>query len=297
VRTEDNQPTERGGEEMRRVYMRRRAVLAAAVGAMALGIVVGVAGPGGSSGEDLPVAAEIAELAPEAMQRGDAETISQVLGHASYVVKGRPGRRRVALTFDDGPGPDTNRILAILSRHDTKATFFNLGEGIAKYPELARKTLREGHVVGGHTSAHARMGALSRRDQGEQLRLQDAAFAAAGLPAPRLFRPPYGSFDSTTRSLLAERGSLMVLWSVDTADFGSPGPDVIVHRALDDAEPGAIILLHDGPDSRPHTVAALPRILRGLRARNLESVTIPELLRSNPPSPHQPSPKPLDGPG
>lgn len=129
------------------------------------------------------------------------------------------------------------------------------------------------------------------------LRLQDAAFANTGLPPPRLFRPPYGSFDPMTLSLLAKRRSLMVLWSVDTGDFARPGADAIVSRALDDAEPGAIILLHDGPGARPQTVAALPRILAGLEARGLEPVTVPQLLRTNPPPRRQPPPAPLEGPG
>jgi peptidoglycan-N-acetylglucosamine deacetylase len=297
VRVDENHPKKRGREEMRRVHMRRRAVFVAAVGVIVLGIIAGATVPGGSDGDGVSVAAEIVEPDPQAAQRRDVEAIDGVLGYARYIVKGRPGERRVALTFDDGPGPDTPRILAILDRHDVKATFFSLGEEIAKRPEVARRALSAGHVIAGHTGAHARMSTLSEHDQREQLRLQDAAFAAAGLPAPRLFRPPYGTFDPTTRSLLAERGSLMVLWSVDTADFGSPGAKTIVRRALNDAEPGAIILMHDGPGSRPQTVAALPRILRGLRARKLEPVTVPELLRTNPPPRAQPAPAPLDGPG
>jgi peptidoglycan-N-acetylglucosamine deacetylase len=297
VRTEENHREQRMREEMRRVYLRRRAVFVAAVAGVVLAIVLGVTRPGGGSGEGISVAAETLEPSLEAVQRRDARAIDDVLAHTSYVTKGRPGSRRVALTFDDGPGPDTGRILAILEQHGATATFFSLGIEIAKRPEMARRMARAGHAIGGHTSAHARMGALSESDQRTQLRLQDTAFVAAGIPAPRLFRPPYGSFNAKTLSLLAERDTLMVLWSVDTADFGSPGPDTIARRALTDAEPGAVILLHDGPGSRPQTVAALPRILRGLRARDLEPATIPELLRSNPPPRRQPPPSPLAGPG
>jgi peptidoglycan/xylan/chitin deacetylase (PgdA/CDA1 family) len=88
---------------------------------------------------------------------------------------------------------------------------------------------------------------------------------------------------------------LMVLWSVDTGDFQLPGVQAIVQRALAGAHPGAIILLHDGGGNRAETIAALPAIIRGLRARGLEPVTVPRLLRDNPPAHGQPVPTSLSG--
>src|SRR5207244_6932102 len=78
---------------------------------------------------------------------------------------------------------------------------------------------------------------------------------------------------------------LMVLWSVDTGDYRLPGAGAIVARALEDARPGAIILLHDGGGDRSQTVASLPAIIKGLRARGLHLVTVPRLLLDDPP-PH-----------
>lgn len=278
------------------MYLRRRAVFAAALVLVALGFV-GLIVSGSDDRDGLSAASEAAEAGAESAHERDAKAIDSVLGYTAYVAKGGPGKRRVALTFDDGPGPDTPRILEILDRHDAKATFFSLGGEVSKRPELARQALLVGHAIGGHTDGHARMGALSEAGQRQQLRLQDAAFARAGLPTPRLFRPPYGSFDPMTLLLLAERRSLLVLWSVDTGDFTSAGAEAIVRRALDDAEAGAIILMHDGPDARPQTVAALPRILEALKARGLEPVTVPQLLGTNPPPRDQPPPRPLEGPG
>jgi peptidoglycan/xylan/chitin deacetylase (PgdA/CDA1 family) len=281
---------------MRRVYLRRRAVLLAAVAAVLIGLV-SIIGGGDDDGEGLSVTAETAEADAASSHRRDAETIDRVLRHTTYVRKGRPSKRRVALTFDDGPGPDTLRILEILDRYEAKATFFSLGVELSKRPTVARQALLVGHTFGGHTDGHARMGALAEADQKRELRLQDAAFARAGLPVPRLFRPPYGSFDPMTLLLLGERRSLLVLWSVDTGDFAGPDAEAIARHVLDEAEPGAIILMHDGPGPRPQTVAALPAILEGLRSRGLQPVTVPELLRTNPPPRDQPPPAPLDGPG
>ncbi|MGH2858807.1 MAG: hypothetical protein ACRDMJ_15140, partial [Solirubrobacteraceae bacterium] len=71
-------------------------------------------------------------------------------------------------------------------------------------------------------------------------------------------------------------------WTVDTSDYLMPGTDVIVSRALEGAKPGAIILLHDAGGDRAQTVAALPKIVRGLRARGYRLVTVPKLLLDNP---------------
>jgi peptidoglycan-N-acetylglucosamine deacetylase len=298
VQDHDGPKRRRSREEMRRIYMRRRAVLAGSVGLIALVIALAVTAPSQAPQDALSVVTQPTEAEAAAAERERAgRTIDRVLRHTSYVVRGRPTKRRVALTFDDGPGPDTGRILRILERNGARGTFFNLGIQVARYPELVERQLSHGHTVAGHTNDHARMSLLPRSAQREQLELQDAAYAAIGVEPARLFRPPYGAFDSTTLDLLERRRSLMVLWSVDTGDFASPGAEVIAQRVLDEAAPGAIILMHDGPGPRPHTVEALPIILAGLKARNLKPVTVPRLLRINPPRRNQPPPSPLDGPG
>ena len=105
-----------------------------------------------------------------------------------------------------------------------------------------------------------------------------------GLPVPRLFRPPYGSFNDETVSLLDQRSALMVLWSVDTGDYENPGWEVIADRALAEVRPGSVILLHDGGGDRAQTLVALPLILEGLEGRaGLRPVTVPQLLADNPP--------------
>jgi peptidoglycan/xylan/chitin deacetylase (PgdA/CDA1 family) len=76
---------------------------------------------------------------------------------------------------------------------------------------------------------------------------------------------------------------LMVLWTVDTGDYRRPGTAAIVRAALAGARPGAIILLHDGGGNRAQTVAALPKIIAGLRSRGYRLVTVPRLLLDNPP--------------
>jgi peptidoglycan/xylan/chitin deacetylase (PgdA/CDA1 family) len=88
---------------------------------------------------------------------------------------------------------------------------------------------------------------------------------------------------------------LMVLWSADTQDYLQPGVATIVQRALEGAQPGAILLMHDGGGNRSQTIAALPAIITGLRARGYRLVTVPELLVHDPPPAGQPLPPNLSG--
>jgi peptidoglycan/xylan/chitin deacetylase (PgdA/CDA1 family) len=211
------------------------------------------------------------------------DAVKEALGYTEFVKQGIPVKRQVALTFDDGPGPYTNQILEILRKSDTPATFFVLGGMVDDFPDLVPKELRQGHAIGAHTFDHPRMGELPLNAQFAQMADFEAAMEEHNLPVPHIFRPPYGSFNADTITLLEHRNTLMVLWSVDTGDYLDPGSEVIAERALEGAEPGAIILLHDAGGDRTETITALPKIIRGLKRKRLQPVTVPELLVDDPP--------------
>ena len=139
------------------------------------------------------------------------------------------------------------------------------------------------------------MASLSAREQYEELLEQIARIELLGGQRPRLFRPPYGSFNATTFRLLHKLHLLMVLWSTDTSDYQLPGISAIVRRALAGAHPGAIILMHDAGGNRAETIAALPAIVAGLRKRGLDPVTVPRLMLDDPPPPGRPIPTSLAG--
>jgi peptidoglycan/xylan/chitin deacetylase (PgdA/CDA1 family) len=281
----------------RRRFRRRRQ--AAAIAAMtAIALVVSVVSAGGGSRRartfsraPRPDAAQLAAAAAEADQRA----VDATLARTPFVVSGGGAAREVALTFDDGPGPYTPRLVARLHALHAPATFFAIGS-MERY--FAAGTLAEqqaGYAIGDHSETHPFMARLNRRDQRRELVAQAQSLVALGVPYPRLFRPPYGSYDRLTFSELRRRRMLMVLWSTDTGDFRQPGVTAIVHNALSGARPGAIILMHDGGGARAQTIAALPAIVRGLRARGLEPVTVPRLLRDDPPPTGQQIPAALAG--
>ena len=192
--------------------------------------------------------------------------------------------REVALTFDDGPSPYTPAIIAILKRLHVPATFFQVGTSIARYPQFARTELETGLGIGDHTVTHPFLAALSAQAQRAQIIDAARQIHMYGAPYPRLFRPPYESFDPTTVRLLRGDRMLMVLWSVDTRDFSRPGVGAIVATTFAEVRPGAIVLMHDGGGPRAQTVAALPRVIRGLRRRGYRLVTVGRLLLDDPPA-------------
>jgi peptidoglycan/xylan/chitin deacetylase (PgdA/CDA1 family) len=225
----------------------------------------------------------------------EAHAIDDVLSYTPAVTSGGPQGDEVALTFDDGPGPYTVQLVNTLNALHVKATFFAIGEEERYFSAGTLAELRAGDVVGDHTETHPMMAQLSAHEQHEELFEQILRIQLLGGPTPRLFRPPYGSFDATTFKQLRALHLLMVLWSDDTSDYTKPGVAAIVQSALAGAHPGAIILMHDAGGDRSETIAALPAIVAGLRRRGLHPVTVPRLLLDDPPPRGLPLPTSLAG--
>ncbi len=221
--------------------------------------------------------------------------VAATLAYTPFVREGGSRGHDVALTFDDGPGPYTPALLAVLEHYHVRGTFFAIGRMERYFSPSTVRELHDGDVVGDHTENHPMLALLSARDQHEELVEQMARIEILDGPRPVLFRPPYGSYSATTMRELRSLHLLMVLWSVDTGDYLQPGVRAIVERALAGAHPGAIILMHDGGGTRTETIEALPAIIRGLRARGLTPVTVPTLLRDDPPPAGQPLPENLSG--
>lgn len=179
----------------------------------------------------------------------------------------------VALTFDDGPGLHTARLLNSLKASNTKATFFVLGTATTTRPAVVRRAAAEGHVVASHGWDHKQFTRLSAAAQRDQIRRTASAVVRAGAPAPTLFRPPYGSYNTATRSL----GLPVILWNVDPLDWKYRSAPTVTRKVMEQVRPGSIVLLHDIHGS---TVDAVPGIIRQLKARGYTLVTVPELLGS-----------------
>jgi peptidoglycan/xylan/chitin deacetylase (PgdA/CDA1 family) len=210
--------------------------------------------------------------------------VARLISSDGYVIVAGSRQREIALTFDDGPGPYTPRLLDELARLRVSATFFEIGSMLPYFHRSMTRELALGDVVGDHTQLHVALGRLSERRQRKEIVTQMQEVSRYGGPRPILFRPPDGSFNSTTFRVLKRLHLLMVLWTVDTEDYRQPGVRSIVHAALAGARPGAIILMHDAGGRRTQTIAALRVVVRDLRRRHFKLVTVPQLLLDDPPS-------------
>ncbi len=206
---------------------------------------------------------------------------SQVYGR--IVTHGPGGERLVALTFDDGPNdPATSRILDVLAEKGVKATFFVVGENARVFPETVRREVAEGHALGNHSYRHRKRDTLLEWNYGELARTQAAIEEVAGV-RPALYRSPNGFHTPWQLRAVRRAGLTAVHWKVQTKDWERPDPDTIVRRVLDHVSPGAIVLMHDGDDTRhgsdrTPTIEALPKLIDELRARGYRLVTVPELI-------------------
>lgn len=200
--------------------------------------------------------------------------------------------KKIALTFDDGPdGTWTPRILDVLERERVPGTFFVIGENALAHPGLLRRIVADGSEIGNHTYTHPNLASTSRRTTELELNATQRLVQAYTGRSMTLFRAPYfGDAEPTTAdeigpALIAqERGYTVVGLHVDPNDWQRPGADAIVQQVLAQvaaATPensGNIVLLHDGGGDREQTVAALPQIIAGLRARGYSFVTASGLV-------------------
>jgi peptidoglycan-N-acetylglucosamine deacetylase len=190
---------------------------------------------------------------------------------------------RLALTFDDGPDPEvTPRVLEALAAAGQHATFFALGERVARHPELARRIVEEGHELANHSFAHAWHLGLwpAARVAGELSRCSRALQDAAGV-RPRFFRPPAAVLTPRVAAGARRAGLLLCGHTLRSGD-GSPyvPPERILARLQRALRPGAILVLHDGPvkGRPPASLALLPELLEELSRRGLRSETLSALL-------------------
>ena len=190
-------------------------------------------------------------------------------------------RREVALTIDDGPDPEvTPAVLALLDRHGARATFFAVGERIAREPQLAREIVARGHSVENHSLHHLHRFSLlgPRALRAEIAGAQDAIAFATG-EAPRFFRAPAGLRNPFLEPELARAGLKLVSWTRRGFDTVARDPAPVLGRLVRGLRSGDILLLHDGHAGRtahgtPVILEVLPPLLTALRAADLEPVTL-----------------------
>ena len=190
------------------------------------------------------------------------------------VFSGPADDNRVALTFDDGPSTSlTPSVLRTLERHQVHATFFVLGHRAQNNAELLQAIDAQGHEIGNHGWSHTSLRSLFPGQIKAEIDNTNAVVREATGKRPALFRPAFGRYAESAVDIIAARDMNLVLWNADGRDWDGDA-DAIVTRVLEQARPGAIILLHDREAA---TARALPRILNGLQRKGLRPVPVSEL--------------------
>ena len=181
-------------------------------------------------------------------------------------------RKAVALTFDDGPNPNTTPVaLELLKKYNAKGTFFMVGKAVAGNEEIIKQVVAEGHQIGNHSWSHPLLTKISLEQAKSQINDTTEALKKASGQDVHIMRPPYGGINATIQAAVDQS---FILWDVDTLDWKNRNTASIM-KEVRKARPGSIILMHDVHQT---SINALPSVLQYLTEQGFELVTIDELM-------------------
>jgi peptidoglycan/xylan/chitin deacetylase (PgdA/CDA1 family) len=222
--------------------------------------------------DELPCARALPARGTKSFRLRPVRAVGCTGGSAGLVTNGPRDRKVVALTFDDGPSDYTDDVLRVLREKDVPGTFFEVGQVMPGREDEMRQILAQGSELGDHTMDHVEYPGYAQ-----------IAGAARRIEAythfrPCLFRPPGGAVNAGVVATAGGLGMRTVTWDVDPQDWTTPGTEAIYANVVGHAQPGSIVLMHDGGGPRGETLAALPRIIDTLRGRGYRFATVTELL-------------------
>lgn len=242
------------------------------------------------------IIAEIAATEPETIPDGPLKTLVILANHppeptpepipapVNVVPKPQPAgdgtEKIMALSFDDGPSPYTERLLEILAENDVKATFFIMGYKTPYSEEIIKKTAEQGHEVAGHTWNHPDLRKASDEKIKQELQSTNTAiFNITGI-YPQIYRAPYGAFNDRVKNVSKELGLALIQWNIDPNDWKVRNADSVYNNIISSVKDGCIVCIHDTHET---TVQAMERVIPDLIAAGYKLVTISELLGSTEP--------------
>lgn len=187
---------------------------------------------------------------------------------------------KIALTFDDGPVALTGEILDVLKAEDVKATFFCIGRNIAAHPEMLKRMVAEGHLIGNHTYTHS-FSFDWQSSQNMQAELEKTNQLAKEITGKNLkwFRPPYGVTNPNLAQAVKRSGMTAIGWSLRSFDTTAKKEQQLLHRLLRRLKGGDVILLHD---TMPVTAAVLTSFIQQARKRGFIFAPLDEVLSVSP---------------
>ena len=200
------------------------------------------------------------------------------LGTTIEEAKLSSNKKVIALTFDDGPWPETTaQVLDILKKNDIKATFCVIGQNVKNFPDIMKRVVAEGHAVANHTWHHWYHSMSPQTAAYEIDNTTDIIYKTTGVKT-NMFRPPGGIMTNGVAAYAKNSKYALIMWSSDSVDYSRPSVPRLISNVFREAKPGGIVLMHDGGGNRSQTVQALPTIIDNFRKQGYSFVTVPELL-------------------
>lgn len=182
----------------------------------------------------------------------------------------------IALTFDDGPGPFTDRLLGILKDAEAKATFFMIGNKVAANPAGAKRVSDAGMEIGSHTWEHPNMTAIPIEDVPAQFSKANDAIKSATGTAPSLWRPAGGLTNDAVNAIAAQYGLAAILWDVIPFDWMNDANTAATrYMLMTQIKPNSVVLFHDVYSS---TVDLVYQFIPVLVENGYHLVTVSEML-------------------
>ena len=209
--------------------------------------------------------------------RKDVVTLAYSFPSSLYI-NGNSNNKVVALTFDDGPDSiNTPNIVDILHKNNVQATFFCIGSNIEKNKTVIQQAFNDGNLIENHSWSHKDLTKINEYYIDQELTLTENEIYNVIGKKPAIIRTPYGSTNSNVQNIIASKGYINVLWSIDTLDWDQKEVTNITKNVLNNIRPGEIILMHcDG--GKQKTVEALPIIITELKKNGYNFETLDKLL-------------------
>lgn len=210
--------------------------------------------------------------------------IFQGYSYCGFYSSGSPKEKTFSLTYDDGPAPLSEKLIALLKEKKAPAAFFFLGERIAMYPQIAKKISDAGFEIGNHTYSHKNFYSLDKKSADKEkilikeIELFEKEAQKAGLPKSKLLRMPNGFSKPWAQKIIFSKGYNLVNWTFG-ADWLKISEENLTSQYLKALKPGAIILLHDGGKDKEKTVRITKAILEEAEKKGLKPVALSELLK------------------
>ncbi|MEJ2594575.1 MAG: polysaccharide deacetylase family protein [bacterium] len=184
--------------------------------------------------------------------------------------------KKIALTFDDGPdGKVTEALMDLLEKYDAQAAFFCIGKNVMQFPEIVRKAVDKGHIIGNHSYTHHRWFDLfSAKRMAAEIKATNREIERATGKTPALFRPPYGVTNPSLKKAIQETGMIPVGWSLRSFDtLGNK--EKILKKLRRKTKPGKVVLFHD---RGPELLQLMEEYLRWLSEKDYKVVSLTELF-------------------